>query len=87
MNKHPSTALTEEVSLKNDQKGAKAKQIFLGIDAHLKSYEVAIKRDNAIGFATAAMAPEVGFEPTTNRLTADRSTTELLRNRELGGGI
>jgi hypothetical protein len=28
------------------------------------------------------MAPEVGFEPTTNRLTADRSTTELLRNPE-----
>ena len=25
-------------------------------------------------------APEVGLEPTTNRLTADRSTTELLRN-------
>ena len=25
------------------------------------------------------VAPEVGFEPTTNRLTADRSTTELLR--------
>ena len=25
-----------------------------------------------------ALAPEVGFEPTTNRLTADRSTTELL---------
>ena len=24
------------------------------------------------------MAPAVGFEPTTNRLTADRSTTELL---------
>ena len=24
------------------------------------------------------MADEVGFEPTTNRLTADRSTTELL---------
>ena len=23
------------------------------------------------------LAPEVGFEPTTNRLTADRSTTEL----------
>jgi hypothetical protein len=38
------------------------------------------------------MAPEVGFEPTTNRLTADRSTTELLRslvgqnsNRGVGG--
>jgi hypothetical protein len=25
----------------------------------------------------AQMAPAVGFEPTTNRLTADRSTTEL----------
>jgi|TARA_B100000524_G_scaffold234996_1_gene125080 hypothetical protein len=23
--------------------------------------------------------PQVGFEPTTNRLTAERSTTELLR--------
>jgi len=46
MKKNPSTALTEEVSLKNDPKRTKAKQIFLGIDAHLKSYEVAIKRDN-----------------------------------------
>ena len=27
------------------------------------------------------LAPAVGFEPTTNRLTADRSTTELLRNK------
>ena len=25
------------------------------------------------------VTPQVGFEPTTNRLTADRSTTELLR--------
>jgi hypothetical protein len=24
-----------------------------------------------------SVAPAVGFEPTTNRLTADRSTTEL----------
>jgi hypothetical protein len=31
------------------------------------------------------VAPEVGFEPTTNRLTADRSTTELLRNSPVGG--
>jgi transposase len=46
MKTHPSSALTEEVSLKNGLKGTKAKQIFLGIDAHLKSYEVAIKRDN-----------------------------------------
>ena len=30
------------------------------------------------------MAPQVGFEPTTNRLTADRSTTELLRSVERG---
>src|SRR5437762_14387423 len=29
-------------------------------------------------------APEVGFEPTTNRLTADRSTTELLWNVSVG---
>jgi hypothetical protein len=27
------------------------------------------------------MAPQVGLEPTTNRLTADCSTTELLRNK------
>jgi hypothetical protein len=26
------------------------------------------------------MAPQVGLEPTTDRLTADSSTTELLRN-------
>jgi hypothetical protein len=31
------------------------------------------------------LAPEVGLEPTTNRLTADRSTTELLR-KKLGEG-
>lgn len=27
-------------------------------------------------------SPQIGFEPTTHRLTADRSTTELLRNNE-----
>jgi hypothetical protein len=27
-----------------------------------------------------ALAPEVGLEPTTKRLTVARSTTELLRN-------
>src|SRR5688500_18933132 len=31
------------------------------------------------------MAPGVGLEPTTNRLTADRSTTELPRNLVCGG--
>ena len=30
--------------------------------------------------ARKKMAPEEGFEPSTNRLTADRSTTELLGN-------
>jgi hypothetical protein len=29
------------------------------------------------------MAPQVGLEPTTNRLTADCSTTELLRNNNI----
>ena len=30
------------------------------------------------------MAPKVGLEPTTDRLTADCSTTELLRNKMVG---
>ena len=30
------------------------------------------------------MAPQVGFEPTTARLTAECSTTELLRNIDMG---
>ena len=46
MNKIPTTALTEEVNKNNGPKGSKTKQIFLGIDAHLRSYQVAIKRDN-----------------------------------------
>ena len=29
------------------------------------------------------MAPQVGLEPTTDRLTADSSTTELLRNNSI----
>ena len=33
------------------------------------------------------MAPQVGFEPTTDRLTADCSTTELLRIVIRGGAI
>jgi hypothetical protein len=50
MNKTPTTALTEEVNRKNDPKRVKAKQIFLGIDAHLRSNQVARKLDNgAIG--------------------------------------
>ena len=30
----------------------------------------------------SAVAPQAGFEPATYRLTADRSTTELLRSVE-----
>jgi hypothetical protein len=35
------------------------------------------------------LAPAVGFEPTTNRLTADRSTTELrwINNEKTRVGI
>src|SRR6266513_4007484 len=35
------------------------------------------KRPRSEAYFTNRMAPAVGFEPTTNRLTADRSTTEL----------
>jgi transposase len=44
--KKPTSALTEEVSKTNDQKSLKAKQIFLGIDAHLGRNQVARKRDS-----------------------------------------
>jgi len=46
MNKQTTrSALTEEVS--NDPKRPKAKQIFLGIDAHLARNQVARKKDNS----------------------------------------
>jgi transposase len=45
MNK-PLSALTEEVSKNNTPKRPKAKQIFLGIDAHLARNQVARKIDN-----------------------------------------
>src|SRR5436189_1708034 len=35
------------------------------------------KRPRSEAYFTNRLAPAVGFEPTTNRLTADRSTTEL----------
>src|SRR5436309_2468032 len=41
-------------------------------DGHELSLETKKKR-----FVRKLLAPAVGFEPTTNRLTADRSTTEL----------
>ena len=33
------------------------------------------------------MAPQVGFEPTTDRLTADSSTTELLWINTMPGNV
>jgi len=36
-----------------------------------------------ISDADTNKTPQVGFEPTTNRLTVDRSTAELLRQRIL----
>ena len=33
-----------------------------------------------LSYGSMEMAPQVGFEPTTDRLTADCSTTELLWN-------
>jgi len=44
-NMNNSSALTEEVSKNNDPKRPKAKQIFLGIDAHLARNQVARKKD------------------------------------------
>jgi transposase len=46
-NMNNQSAHTESVSKNNDQKPVKAKQIFLGIDAHLKSNQVARKIDNS----------------------------------------
>jgi transposase len=46
MNIITTSALTEEVSQNNDQKQPKAKEIFLGIDAHLARNQVARKKDN-----------------------------------------
>src|SRR6267378_1374078 len=42
----PISALTESVNKNNDPKRVKAKQIFLGIDAHLARNQVARKTDN-----------------------------------------
>ena len=44
--KTPTSALTEEVRKNNESKRLKAKQIFLGIDAHLRRNQVARKTDN-----------------------------------------
>ena len=40
-------------------------------------FTVRISKDIDPVIHLSSLAPAVGFEPTTNRLTADRSTTEL----------
>ena len=45
-NMNNQSAHTESVSKNNDPKQVKAKQIFLGIDAHLARNQVARKKDN-----------------------------------------
>ena len=42
-----------------------------------------IKTKNAGSLLHFYLAPQVGFEPTAYRLTAERSTTELLGNIKL----
>src|SRR5246127_1569453 len=50
MNKNLNSALAEQASNNNAPQRVKAKEIFLGIDAHLRSNQVARKMDNsAIG--------------------------------------
>ena len=43
-----------------------------------------VTTEEAIAARSNQVAPAVGFEPTTKRLTAARSTTELRRN---AGGL
>ena len=47
------------------------------VDAHLIKDRTKQECGQAPFVIAASLAPAVGFEPTTNRLTADRSTTEL----------
>src|SRR3954471_2448018 len=51
--------------------------VFASLGKRLSHIDIAFQ---TITGPDANLAPEVGFEPTTNRLTADRSTTELLWN-------
>jgi hypothetical protein len=63
MNK-PTSALTEEVSQYNDQKQPKAKEIFLGIDAHLARNQVARKKDNGGIQGVQSFSRRIRGEPT-----------------------
>lgn len=45
----------------------------------LKALETSVKSEFKRNFSVY-MAPDAGFEPATNRLTADYSTAELIRN-------
>jgi len=57
-NNEPMSALTEQTSEKNAQQGRKAKEIFLGIDAHVSRYLVARKLDGTAVQAAQSMSFE-----------------------------
>src|SRR5438552_10441800 len=58
INNEPMSALTEQASEKNAQQGRKAKEIFLGIDAHVSRYLVARKLDGTAVQAAQSMSFE-----------------------------
>ena len=66
----PNGALYEEQMSQTDQQLGEVERKLAKLHGALESGRVDIDD----------LAPQVGFEPTTNRLTADRSTTELLRS-------
>jgi transposase len=57
-NNEPMSALTEQASEMNAQQGRKAKEIFLGIDAHVSRYLVARKLDGTAVQAAQSMSFE-----------------------------
>ena len=46
------------------------------------AYTISNRAPSASSDSSPAMAPQAGFEPATDRLTADSSTTELLWNNQ-----
>nr|GFA36479.1 hypothetical protein [Tanacetum cinerariifolium] len=56
-----------------------------GPTSHPRSYQKLRRRTGGreVRKARTLNSPQVGFEPTTSQLTADRSTTKLLRNNGL----
>ena len=91
-NMNNSSALTEEVSKNNDPKRPKAKQIFLGIDAHLARNQVARKKDVSV-----LLTPSGGWRQDLGRVEGARErrhrsqnsaeTPEPRRDCRVGAGV